>query len=76
MSFTYDGKLIRSAKIRDYKVGHFGLVSGITIIDIDIDDFLCVKPEGPGTCPRFVPRPAVRHRCLPHPVLRNAYWIF
>jgi hypothetical protein len=74
MYFNYDGKLIRSAKIWDYKVGHFGLVSGITVVDVD--DFLCVNPESPETGPRLVPRPGVRHRCLPHPVLCNASWIF
>jgi len=39
-------------------------------------DFLSMDPESTETRPRLVPRGAIRHRVLPHPVLRTASRLF
>ena len=72
--FSLNGKLIRSYKIRSYRVRQFftsWLGRNIQILTSTAD----LNPESTETCPGPISRHAVRHCLFPHPILCDAYWI-
>ena len=73
--FSLNGKLIRSYKIRSYRVRQFftsWLGRDIQILTSTAD----LNPESTETCPKLVSGPVVRRSLLPHSIFCNSCWVF
>lgn len=73
--FSVNGKLIRSYKIRNYRVRRFTFsTSWVDALGVD---FLPTKnPESAETCLKLVSGPAARRRLFSHSILCYASWVF
>jgi len=70
MYYNLNGKLIRTFKIRNYRVRHSCLRPRPSSRGLTRD------LESPETRSGLVSRHDARHRLIPHPVLRQPSWIF
>lgn len=71
--FSLNGKLIRSYKIRNYRVRRSNLARG-RLLGIDFSP--TYNPESPETCFEVVSGPAAGRRLFSHPILCYASWAF